>query len=247
MSRTSFLVFAVAFGSFALTDECRAQVGFGAQQAWLSTGGRFNVRPIVTNNRRYTRLGMSVGVSELVDVHTFSPVTGYPGLAPINPIGLGVGGLGFRPGLDRGLGGGFGNNFSAPPPIRKSVTGRFVDAAWKFDKDKNARLNRDELEQLTIAIIAELKKTPDGYKKLKRGARGNNKPGALITEKSNQRSFPEAVPEVRPRQRQRPEPVRNRRHGRGPRQVSEVSEVAAHSVSRPPNGTGVFRKSAGTR
>lgn len=190
MSRTSFLVLALGFGLFAPTGECRAQVGFGAVQTWVNSGGSFTVTPVVTNGRRYVRMGMSVGLSQLIEVQTFSPVRDYPGLTPTNPIGPGFGGAGFNPGFNQGLGGTRGDNISTGRKIPKPTAGRFVDAAWKFDKDKNARLNRAELQQLAAAVIADLKQTNWAtYQKLKRGAKDTNRAAKLITEKDVTNAF----------------------------------------------------------
>lgn len=181
MSRISFLLSVVAVGLLAPVGECRAQVN-GARQTWINSGGSFSVAPVVTNGGRYARMGMSVGVSELVDVYTFSPVRGYSGLTPVNPIGFGFGGAGLNQGPRR-----LGTNNS--PPIRKPKSSVFVAAAWRFDKDKDARLNKDELEKLASAVVAELKRTPAAYEKLKRGARGANKVAKQITEKDVAEAF----------------------------------------------------------
>jgi hypothetical protein len=191
MSRTSCIVLAVAFGLFPLAGECRAQVGFGAQQGLVNSGGRFGVSPVVTNNRRYARLGLSVGFSQLVDVQTFSPVRGFPGLLPTNTIGPGgVSGIGFTPGLNPGayrLPARY-NSYN-PPPIRKPTSSRFVAAAWQLDKDKDAKLNRDELANLAASVVAELKRNPVAYAKLKRGASSPNKPAKSVTEKQVTEAF----------------------------------------------------------
>ncbi len=179
MSRSGLLALAIAFGSFGVA-ECRAQVGFGAVQTFVNSGGGLGVTPVLTNSNRYARLGINFGVSELIDVQTFSPVQGYPGLVPTTPIGFGFGGL--NPGS--GLNG--KNNLLA---FRKPVASRFVDAAWKFDKDKNARLDRAELEKLTLAVVAELKQSPASYAKLKHGAQANRLAGTLVTEKDVTKTF----------------------------------------------------------
>lgn len=188
MSRTSFLVLAVAFCLFSQTSECSAQVGFGAQQGLVNSGITLNTSPVVTNSRRYVRTGINVGFTQLVDVQTFSPVQGFSGLTPTNPIGFGFGGV--NPGFNQGFSGPRGYNFSTSRPIPKPIAGRVVDAAWQFDKDKNARLNRAELEKLALAVAADLKRTHRAaYQKLKRGAQGTRKPGTLITEKDVSDAF----------------------------------------------------------
>ena len=74
--------------------------------------------------------------------------------------------------------------------VPKPTTGRFVDAAWKFDKDKDARLEQDELERLTLAVVAELKKTnAAAYEKLKRGTQSTKKAGKPVTEKEISEAF----------------------------------------------------------
>ena len=94
MSRTSFLALAVAVTLFAPTSECQAQLGF------VNSGGRVNASPILTNGNTYARMGISTGVSQLVDVFTFTPVRGFPLiLPPANPTGSGTGRAGFNPGL----------------------------------------------------------------------------------------------------------------------------------------------------
>ena len=189
MSRTSLVVLAVAFGLFAPVGECRAQVGFGAQQQLVNSGGSFSVSPVVTNNRRYARLGLSVGFSELVDVQTFSPVRGFPGLLPTNPIGPG-GVIPFTPGLTPGS---YGlpsrYNTYKPLPIQKSTSSRFVAAAWQLDKDKDAKLNREELTKLASSVVAELKRNPVAYEKLKRGASSSKKAAKSVTEKQVTEAF----------------------------------------------------------
>lgn len=189
MSRTSFLLLAVAFGLFAPHAQCRAQVGFGSQTGFINTGGRINVSPIVTNQRRYVRMGMSAGVSELVGFHTFTAVRNYPGYVPINPIGFGVG-PGLNPGLyPPGLNPGLyvprrGTNFSTGPKTPRPTAIRFAAQARKFDQNRDSRLNRDELEKLVSAAVVELKQTPAVYRKLKQGAQSNLQAGTPITEKA---------------------------------------------------------------
>lgn len=179
MSRTSLLLLVAVFGLFSSPRQCQAQVGFGAVQQWINSGARMNVTPVVTNNRRYARLGMSVGVSQLVDVQTFSPVQGFPRLAPVNTIGFGfVGGD-----LNTGVGQLYrGRNSSETPAIRKPKSTRFIQAAWKFDTDKDAKLKGDELSKLSAAVIAELKRDPAVYRKLRQVTEGRNKTAKLITE-----------------------------------------------------------------
>lgn len=185
MSRTSFVMLAVAFGLVASAEECRAQVGFGARQTWVNSGGSFQVAPIVTNGGRYARMGMSVGFSQVVDVHTFSPVRGYSGLMPVNPIGFapipGLPGSVLNPGIRRWP---QGNRFStATAPPKPTVT-RFVVASRKFDQDKDGLLNRAELEKVAIAVVAELKRTPGvDFDKLARAGQTEKKPEEPITDK----------------------------------------------------------------
>lgn len=184
MSRTSFLVFAITFGLSATGAECRAQVGFGALPGLANSGIGMNVSPIVTNARRYARIGVSASFSQVVGFETFSPVRGYPGLVPINPIaGPGFGGFGFNPALNQGSGR-WGSRFSNGPKLPKSTAVRFATAAWKFDNDRDAKLSREELEKVAQAVVAELKKNHEtAYKKMKRGARGAMTGGNPVTQK----------------------------------------------------------------
>lgn len=174
MSRTSYLLVGTLCAVLGLTADCQGQVGYGTRTTFVSTGGTLNVNPVVTNGGTYVRMGITAGFSQLVDVQTFSPVRNFPGLVPMAPIGFGFGGGGFNQGFG---GGGFngqqmGNNFAANIPAKPKPTPElFAQAAGKFDKDKNGRLNAEELEQVATAVIAELKRTPGvDFKKLTRGA-----------------------------------------------------------------------------
>lgn len=184
MSRTSCLLLAVAFGLFVPTGVCRAQVGFGSRQGFINSGGNLNVSPIVTNNRRYVRMGVSASFSQLVEVQTFTAVQFAPGYVPMVPLALGYS-PGAYPGFNQGLNMGPRRNFSIGPrnPNPGPTAIGFASRSWRFDKDKDQRLNRDELANLVSAAVTELKQTPAVYRKLKEGARGNKAVGTPVTER----------------------------------------------------------------
>ncbi len=101
-------------------------------------------------------------------------------MGPIGPR-FGVGNIGFnRPGT---------NDSYTVPPFRKPIASQFVSGAWRFDTDKNERLNQDELEKLAVAVVAELKRTPAVYGKLQRGAQGTNKTGKPVSDKKVTEAF----------------------------------------------------------
>lgn len=183
MSRTSFLMLAVGFGLLASASDCRAQVGFGTRRGFVNSGGQMNVSPVLTNQNRYARLNMSVGVSQLVEMQTFTPVQGFPALLPVNPIGFGYGVAGVNPAMLQYSRWSRERQRFNGRAIPKPTSARFVEAAWKFDSDKDARLSKQELGRLALASVAELKGIPAAYEKLKAGARGNKKAGTPVTDK----------------------------------------------------------------
>ena len=189
MSRTSFLVL-VGFAALAPLGECQAQVGFGSRRGFVNTGANVNVAPVLTNQNRYARMSMSVGFSQLVEMQTFTPVQGFPGLMPVNPIGFGLGFGGINPGTMQGFGRWpQGNKQFDGRAIPKPTSGQFVDAAWKFDKDKDARLDQKELEHLVVASVAVLKRDPLIYKKLEHGARAGRKAETAVSQNQVNEAF----------------------------------------------------------
>ena len=79
MLRACFLSAAVA-AMVGYSADVRAQVGYGAVQSNLTTGASVQVAPVVTNGGTYVRMGIGASFSQLIDVQTFSPVQGFPGL-----------------------------------------------------------------------------------------------------------------------------------------------------------------------
>lgn len=188
MSRRIPLIIVVGFVLLGPITECPAQVGFGSRRGFVNTGANMNVAPVLTNQNRYARLNMSVGFSQLVEMQTFTPVQGFPGLMPVNPIGFGFGGI--NPGTMQGFGRWpQGNKQFDGRAIPKPTSGQFVDAAWKFDKDKDARLDPKELEHLVVASVAVLKRDPLIYKKLEHGARAGRKPGTAVSQNQVNQAF----------------------------------------------------------
>ena len=108
---------------------------------------------------------------------------------PIGPIRPGYGRSVFNPGINQGLERARANNVKRIQRMPKPTASRFVDAAWKFDSDKNARLDRNELGKLALAAVTELKRTPAAYEKLKRGAQGNKRAGQPVTQKAVTEAF----------------------------------------------------------
>lgn len=161
MSRLSIPLLAFLCSLFTASASLQAQVGFGVRQQNVTSGGFLNVAPVVTRGGTHVRMGISVGFSQIVDVQTFSPVQNFPGLVPVAPIGFGVVG-GFNQGFNgnaafnNGFNGQGAQNTVAKP---KPTVQQFVNAAARFDTDKDSRLNREELSEMATAVVAELKRT----------------------------------------------------------------------------------------
>lgn len=165
MLRAGWMLSVVLGVALSVPESASAQVGFGvARQNGVVTGGFFSALPVVTNGGTYVRMGITTGVNQLVDVHTFSPVRNFPGLVPIAPIGFGGGfNQGFGGGMNRGMAGqgNPGNNVANNAPVNSRPNPiQFVAAAGRFDADRNQRLDKEELEQVAKAVVAELKRTP---------------------------------------------------------------------------------------
>ena len=156
---SAFLVAVVSmFGSITY-----GQVGFGVRQQNVTTGGSLTVGGVVNPSRTGVRLGVDVGFSQLVDVHTFTFNTA-PVPAGFIGGGFGVGfGGGFAGATNGGVGfpgSGVGN---APlPQNRPPTVGQFMLTAFRYDEDKNTELNRDELGKIGKAVVDELQKRSGG-------------------------------------------------------------------------------------
>lgn len=186
--RNVLLCVLVSSTAFMLSAKCHAQVGYGAVQTPVTTGGFFSALPVTTRGNTHVRMGVSAGFSQIIDVHTFSPVQNWPGLMPVGPIGF-TGGFngGMMPpgGMNPGFNANAGNNQQVAQANQRPTPNQFVSVAGKFDHDRNRKLDQTELAEVGRAVIAELQRMPKVSARAfagKAGGPASTKPEAPTTE-----------------------------------------------------------------
>jgi hypothetical protein len=112
--------------------QAEAQISFGVtQQNGVVMGGGLQVGGFVTPGRTGVRLGVSTGISQLIGIQNFIFQNRSNG-APAG--GTNISRRNRQPGADQ-----------------------FVNAAGRFDRDRNRRLDRKELTSVGTAVVKELR------------------------------------------------------------------------------------------
>jgi len=131
-----------------------AQIGFGVTRVnGVVSGGQLQIGGFVTSGRTGVRLGVSTGASNLIGVQTFNVQNGG------------------------------GNQAVAGNARRRQPnTGQFVRAAGQLDTNEDRRLDQEELAQVAIAVLAELKKQPGSRKRTRASRSGKAKKPKWLNE-----------------------------------------------------------------
>ncbi len=119
-----------------------AQISFGVtQQNGVIGGGSLSVGGFVTNGGTGVRLGVSTNTTQLIGVQNFTFRNGGGVIGPAN-----------------------GGNMNRPTGQNQQVqfspqaqANQFVQAAGRFDRDKSGTLDKNELKNVAVAVIVELK------------------------------------------------------------------------------------------
>ena len=133
------VVITVALAVFTSSDaEAQISVSF-SRQGNLVTGGIFRIGGPAVIGGTHVRMGINASTSQLIGVQTF----------PFAQFGNGFGNGG------NGFGGQATNNPANRLP--RPTGAQFVKASMTFDKDESGELEEQELEQMAIVVVRELK------------------------------------------------------------------------------------------